>query len=370
MVDERDGVTIAELALAAAYLAGGGVAGVIVRLVFARLASRAQGTRWRGDDVLFGALRDLALVAGVVAGAWAGVLALPLSATMTGLAARVAVAVLILATTFVGAGAATRLIRSLAVAQAGLAASTSIFEHITRIVVVAVGLLVLLQTLGVSIAPLLAALGVGGLAVALALQDTLSNLFAGLHILASKKVVPGDYVRLDSGEEGYVVDITWRNTTIRQLPNNLVIVPNAKLASAIVTNFHQPVQELSVLVDVGVSYASDLEKVEQVTSEVGAEVMREVPGGVPEHEPFIRYHTFDESSIGFTVILRAREFTDQFLLKHEFVKRLHRRYESEGIEIPFPNRTVVLREPTEGGGDGARAKTGRRQRRTKASSGR
>ena len=87
------------------------------------------------------------------------------------------------------------------------------------------GFLVVLQTLGVSIAPLLTALGVGGLAVALALQDTLANLFAGIHILASKTVQPGDYIRLSSGEEGYVVDINWRQTTVRQLSNNLVDHP-------------------------------------------------------------------------------------------------------------------------------------------------
>jgi len=140
------------------------------------------------------------------------------------------------------------------------------------------------------------------------------------------------------------MDISWRNTTIRQLPNNVVIVPNSKLASIIVTNYYLPQQEMSVLVQVGVGYDSDLEKVEKVTIEVAKEVMREVPGGVPEFEPFIRYHTFGDFSIDFTVILRAREFVDQYLVKHEFIKRLHRRYQQEGIEIPFPIRTIYMRQ--------------------------
>lgn len=219
---------------------------------------------------------------------------------------------------------------------------TTLFENLTRLVVFVIGGLILVQSLGISIAPALAGLGIGGLAVALALQGPLANLFSGIHIMISRQIKPGDYVKLETGEEGYVVDITWRNTTIRQLPNNYVIVPNSKLASLIVINYHQPQPELAVFVQVGVSYSSDLEKVERVTIEVAKEVMREVPGGVPEFEPFIRYHTFSDFSINFTVILRAKEYADQYLIKHEFIKRLHRRYREEGIEIPFPIRTVYL----------------------------
>jgi small-conductance mechanosensitive channel len=105
-----------------------------------------------------------------------------------------------------------------------------------------------------------------------------------------------------------------------------------------------PSQDLAVLVDVGVDYSSDLERVEHVVGTVGREVMASVPGGVPEFEPFIRYHTFGDSSICFSVILRAKEFVDQYLIKHEFIKRLHARFASEGIVIPFPIRTIVTAE--------------------------
>jgi small-conductance mechanosensitive channel len=188
----------------------------------------------------------------------------------------------------------------------------------------------------------LTALGVGGLAVGLALQDTLANFFAGIHILTSGQVRPGDFVRLESGEEGYVVDVTWRYTTIRQLANNVTIVPNSKLASAITTNYYRPDLELAVLVPVGVSYASDLAHVENVTVDVARNVMREVPGGVAGFEPFIRYGAFGDSSITFTVIMRATEVVSQYLLRHEFIKRLHERYRREGIVIPFPMRTLEL----------------------------
>jgi small-conductance mechanosensitive channel len=156
-------------------------------------------------------------------------------------------------------------------------------------------------------------------------------------------------VKIESGEEGYVTDITWRYTTIRSLPNNRIIVPNAKLSSAIVTNHDLPEREMAVLVQVGVSYGSDLEQVERVTVEVARKVMEEVEGGIPEFAPFIRYHTFGDFSINFTVILRAKEFVDQYLIKHEFVKRLHKRYREMGIEIPFPIRTVYMETNKEAG---------------------
>lgn len=251
----------------------------------------------------------------------------------------------ILVVTLTAARVITGLVRSLAQSRSGVAGSATIFANITRILVLAMGFLVVLQTLGISIAPLLTALGVGGLAVALALQDTLANLFAGVHVLASKTVQPGDYIRLSSGEEGYVVDINWRNTVVRQLSNNLVIIPNAQLVSTNMTNFTRPEQQLSIMVQVGVGYDSDLEHVERVTTEVVESVMTDVSGAVPDHEPAIRFHTFGDSRIGFTVILGVGEFSDQYRIKHEFIKRLHQRYRAEGIRIPAPTRTVSLQQP-------------------------
>jgi len=203
------------------------------------------------------------------------------------------------------------------------------------------GALVLLQSLGIPITPVLGALGVGGLAVALALQDTLSNLFSGLHLIASRQVRPGDFIQLDSGEEGYVTDVTWRNTTIRELADNMMIVPNSQLAASRVRNYCQPNTELAVAVEVGVDYSCPLEEVERITLEVAREVMEEVPGSVPSFTPLLRFHKFGDCSVDFTVTLRAKEFTDQELIKHEFIKRLHARYEREGIEIP--SRIVYTR---------------------------
>ncbi|MFA5286751.1 MAG: mechanosensitive ion channel family protein [Candidatus Omnitrophota bacterium] len=224
---------------------------------------------------------------------------------------------------------------------------TSLTQNIARIFVFSIGALIILNSLGVSITPILATLGVGGLAVALALQDTLSNLFAGFHITVAKQVRVGDYIKLETGEEGHVVDINWRSTKIKMLPNNLVLIPNDKLNKTIVTNYNLPDKEMAVLVDLGVHYKSDLEEVERITCEVAKSVMAEVSGGVVYFEPFIRFNAFGDSSIKFTVILRAKEFVDQYLIKHEFIKRLHKRYIQEGINIPYPIRAINYEQEKE-----------------------
>jgi small-conductance mechanosensitive channel len=182
---------------------------------------------------------------------------------------------------------------------------------------------------------MLTALGVGGLAVALALQDTLANFFAGLYLTVAKHIRIGNYIKLSSGEEGYLVDIDWRASRLRQLSNNTVLVPNAKLSQSIVTNYHSPEHELGVTIEASIDHVSDLDRVERIATEVARDVMRTVQGGVPGFDPIVRFHTLGDPRIGFSVTLRAQDFVDQFLIRHEFVKRLHKRFLTEGITIPI-----------------------------------
>lgn len=203
-------------------------------------------------------------------------------------------------------------------------------------------ILIFLDTVGVSITPLIASLGVGSVAIAFALQETLSNLFSGLYLMADNPIRVGDFVKIESGEEGYVTSIGWRTSHIQTLPNNLVIVPNSRLSSHIIMNYSLPDNEIAVLLDVGVSYNSDLDFVEKVTIEVATDVMKTVTGAIAMFEPFIRYKNFADSSINFTVIMRAKGYVDQFLVKHEFIKKLHKRFQNEGIVIPYPIRTLQI----------------------------
>lgn len=220
--------------------------------------------------------------------------------------------------------------------------TTTLLENLTRAVIYGMGLLLILANLDISIAPLLTALGVGSLAVALALQDTLSNLFSGIYIIVNRQIRQEDYIKLDSGAEGFVTDIGWRSTTIRDRADNFILIPNTKIAQAVVTNFNLPHREFSVPVRLGVSYGSDLTKVEQTALDVARQVQREVPGAIAAFAPFLRFQSFGESSIDFTVMLRVKEFEDQHLATHEFIKRIHERFNREGIQIPFPQRVVHM----------------------------
>ena len=216
--------------------------------------------------------------------------------------------------------------------------ATGIVFGVFKGAIIVAGMLIIFNVLGISITPLITALGVGGLAVALALKDTLSNLFAGLHMIASKEVRPGDYVKLDSGEEGIIKDITWRSTSISSPANNIIIVPNAKVAAATMTNFAVPDSEVVFSVQVSAAYGGNLDKVERVTLEVAKKIMNEIPGGIPGYEPSVRFNTFGDTGILFSVSLKAQEWSTHYLVKHEFIKALYERYAEEGIS--FPVKTV------------------------------
>jgi small-conductance mechanosensitive channel len=226
--------------------------------------------------------------------------------------------------------------------------TTGLAYGMLKVTIIVIGCLVTLSVLGISITPLLTALGVGGLAVALALQDTLANLFAGIHILMEKSVRVGDFIKLETGQEGYVEDITWRTTRVRMLPNNIVVIPNKNLAQSVVTNYYLPEKRMSLLIPVGVSYSSDPERVEQILVEEAKKAVGEIPGLLGDPEPFVRFIPgFGDSSLDFTLICQVKEFVDQYLAQHELRKRIVKRFKEEGIEIPFPHRTVYLREEKE-----------------------
>ena len=213
-----------------------------------------------------------------------------------------------------------------------------------RLVVLVIGLLVLLSSLGVQITPILTALGVGGLAVALALQDTLQNLFAGLHLLADKPIRVGDYVKLADGVEGRVVDVGWRSTRLRTLSHMEVIVPNHRVAQSIITNYDLPEPRMALALRVSVGYSADPDHVERVLLEETNGAIGAVPGLLAEPRPVVRFIPgFGESSLDFTLGCHVASFVDQFEVQHKLRKRLLARLKREAIEIPYPARTVYVR---------------------------
>ncbi|MBI3319602.1 MAG: mechanosensitive ion channel family protein [Candidatus Omnitrophica bacterium] len=308
-----------------------------------RLLRWASQTRWEGDEIVLHAVRNPIVLWSVMAGVYCVMKIAHLPAGIVAVAEPILKALWIFSVAWVIANTISELITHYAAKwQLGLP-MTSLTQNLAKGIILALGLLIVLDSLGVKIASLLAALGIGSLAVALGLQDTLANLFAGIYLTLSKNIRVRDYIKLQSGEEGYITDIGWRATKIHMLPNNVVIVPNTKLAQSVIINCYLPDKELAVLVEVSADYGSDLEHVERVSMDVAREVMRQVAGGVPAFEPLVRFHTFGESSVNFTVVMRAREFVDQYVIKHEFIKRLHARYRSEGISFASPVRTMVVK---------------------------
>jgi small-conductance mechanosensitive channel len=329
------------------FIVSAGIGIFLEKYVLKKLSRPVLKSKWKIDDVLLSSMRGMALMWSVIIGLYLALRNSNRGIQNSLLAQKVLYALVALFIAVVISRILVGFIRFKA-KSAGLYPSTSIVTNIVRISVYVIFGLVVLQMLGIPVTPVLTpvltALGVGALAVALALQDTLTNLFSGIQVVASRQVRLGDYVKLDTGEEGYVADITWRNTIIRALANNYIIVPNSKVASAIVTNYYLPEKEIAVLVEVGVAYDSDLRRVEEVTVETGKQVMQNVTGGIPAFEPFIRYHTLGDSSVRFSVILRGMEFTDQYLIKHEFIKAILEAYSEYNIEIPYPTRTILFKE--------------------------
>ena len=321
------------------------IAGLLIeKYVLVRLKKFAAKTKWKADDIIVNSLKGMLIVLPILVGAYLALSISSIPAFYFNIIQKVLIVIFILLiTVFIKRILDGIIINYFKKSDSGFSTPT-ILSNITKIAIYAVGILIILQFLGIPITPIITAFGVGGLAIALALQSTLSNLFSGLYILASKHVKPGDYVRLDSGEEGYVTDITWRNATIREIPGNIIVIPNSKLSETIVKNFSLPKQELRIIIDVGVSYDSDLEFVEKITLEVADETVKTSNYSVRDFKPLLRYYAFGDSSINFEVYLKSNEFINQFGLKHEFIKKLHNRYKEEGIEIPFPIRTVYMKK--------------------------
>ena len=313
------------------------LAGYLARnLFFRRMLHWGKATRSRSDDIIINAVKGPFLVWWLILGISIALEVTTVPHHLSVLLGKILMVLGIGSVTFTCADIAVGLIRTNAGRLEKTALPiTSLTGNIARVAIFSLGLLLILNSMGISIVPVLATLGVGGLAVALALQDTLASFFAGFHIIFSKQIKIGDYIKLDSGMEGYVTDINWRTTSIRQLSDNLVLVPNAKMTQAVITDYCLPGKELSFSVELTVDYASDLEKVERATRETAAGVMREVKGGVPGSVPGVAFQSLGDTGIGVSVSLRCGEFTDQAPVRHEFIKRLVKRYREESICIPL-----------------------------------
>lgn len=306
----------------------------------------AERTSWAWADAMIEALSPAVSVL-VIAGAIA-LLAwiMPLSLRSEHALYVILVAMVVLALLIFTDRICRRLLGRMAVRSPALQGELGLLQGVARGVVIGLAVMVFLDSVGISITPLIASLGIGTAAVALALQDTLANLFAGIYMIAEHPIQAGHFISLEGGEEGYVEKVGWRSTQLRMLGDIVVVVPNSKLAGSVIKNFSLPRNELGVKIEVGVDYESDLEKVEAITLEVAHEVVAQVAGSIPDFEPRLRFHTFADSSVNFAIWLGAQDYVSGMKLKHEFIKRLHARYGKEGISIPTPVRSIEVPDKT------------------------
>ena len=317
---------------------------LIKRFVHSRLSKLADKTKWRGDDIILNSIEPHIILWFFLAAARIAIDSIKLSEPFSSYKeylATIIVIILFLSVTVTISKLLVGLFNLWAEKQGRGFPSTTMFTNFVYIIVWGIGLMIILDWLNIAITPILTALGVGGLAIALALKDTLSDVFSGLHILLSGKVKPGDFAELDSGERGYISDITWRNTTMLERTNNIINIPNSKLSTAIIKNYDSGDSSFSVRIPVGVSYNSDLKHVASVTKNVAIDVAKDVEGCNTDEEPLVRFYEFGESSINLKVYFKAEKYGDQHNIIDTFVRRLHKRYNDEGIDIPFPIRTLI-----------------------------
>jgi small-conductance mechanosensitive channel len=237
----------------------------------------------------------------------------------------------------VGVGAAMRIafqsIDSFGRSKPELKSTAGMGRAVTWVVGIGFAAVAVSDSLGISLAPALTALGVGSLAVALALQDTLSNFFSGVYIVFDKPVRPGDYIRLDSGAEGYVEAIGWRSTHLRTQANNRVVIPNATLSKAIVTNYSLPTPEVASSVRFDIAPDADIDKAENLLSEEARRAL-DLPGIAQAPAPgVILAPGFVDGAVAFTVFFTVRRFEDQVPVQHALRKRIAARLKKEGIAL-------------------------------------
>src|SRR5262245_41081352 len=276
-------------------------------LVLRSLTRMAARTSWTWDDVFVKALSGPLLLAILASGLLVSERILPLApewdrALDVLLTASLALA-LVLFTDRVIRGLLDRLAGSHPVLQG----TRGLVQGLARGILIALGLLVFLDSIGISITPILASLGIGSLAVGLALKDTLANLFAGIQMILDETIEPGNVIRIEGAVEGTVTKMGWRATHVLTNQNTMVIVPNARLTESLITSFSHPLPEVDVRLEIGVHFDSDLDKVERVVLETARDIARRLPDAATGDAPRLRFLDLGDSSIQLAVMLRARD---------------------------------------------------------------
>lgn len=213
-------------------------------------------------------------------------------------------------------------------------------QTLTYVVILSIAAIMLIRLFGGEISGVLTALGVGGLAVALALQDTLANLFAGIHILLEEAIVVGDPIRLSTGEEGTVRDIGWRTTRILTGTNDTIVIPNTKITTGILTNFNLP--DKRAVVDVAIVAGHDADP--DVIAQIAMEAAASTEGALREPAPTVLFDPgITPTHMQMKLIVHVATPADKGPVQSEIRFRILQQFRSEGIPLPSVEKTVIVR---------------------------
>jgi small-conductance mechanosensitive channel len=309
---------------------------ILKKWLFPVLIRIAEKTKQNADNLILNSFKKWIIILIVALGAYIGIDRIPFTPKYHDWIDKSFVIFYIICATLMLSEIVSGMLRFKTSETDSTLPSSSIISKIAKAIIYGLGLVLILQSVGISVAPILTAMGVGGLAVALALQDTLSNLFAGLQILAAGKINQNDFIRLDNGQEGFVQDISWRITTIKNSANQIIIVPNAKLSNMIATNMLLEKKIFTISIDISIDRANELKKVEEITKEVVINTLNEVKGGIMSEEPAVRFIRFGNNSIDLKASLQVQEHVQQAEATHLFIMKIHERFMKEGIQLATP----------------------------------
>jgi len=215
-------------------------------------------------------------------------------------------------------------------------------RNVVRIAIILIFLVFILQRLGFETSAIITGLGVGGIAVALALQDTLGNFFGGVHILVDKPFREGDYIKLESGIEGTVKQIGWRTTRLETIAQNEVVVPNSKLAGSTLENYSSPHDLSGVTYTVGVDYKEDIDAVEKIITDALHRVAKQNQL-MDEQSIWVRFDSFGDYSLNFKFGYLVKGYVNRFSPLKAVNRELFYSFKKQKINVPFPVRVIYNR---------------------------
>ncbi len=319
---------------------GIGLVALLVRLTLLRWAVRwTARTPSPYDNIFVDALRRGLVVWAVLGAMYIQVedlpwKARPISAVQTSIAALLILAVTLATIRFV-AGC----IRAYGTTHATTVGGTTLIRYIVSAILAFSGMAAVLGVFGISVIPAITALGVGGLAVALAFQDTLANVFAGLNMTLARQIRVGDYVELETGLDGFVVDVGWRTTILRTLVGLQIYIPNKKLAEALMINYTRG-PGMAVELQFRVAHETDPDHVEAVVIDEMTQAVADVPGLRADEPPVIRLKVFGDWALEFKAFVAIVRYQDRFQIQHVLMKRLYKRLQAENIALARPRQSI------------------------------